>query len=95
VRADTQKNVTIQGVRGISSNKLQQSKRKIMNKGDLIQFVKDKTALSKTDSEKAVNAVFEGIASALQKKEEATFVGFGSFAVVKRKAREGRNPKDR
>jgi DNA-binding protein HU-beta len=54
-----------------------------MNKSDLIQFVKDKTELSKMDCEKTVNAVFEGIASALQKKEEATFIGFGSFSVIK------------
>jgi len=64
-----------------------------MNKGDLIQFVKDHTSLSKADSEKAVNAVFEGITTALTRKEEATFVGFGSFSPVEREAREGRNPR--
>ncbi|MBY0263873.1 MAG: HU family DNA-binding protein [Holosporales bacterium] len=63
-----------------------------MNKGDLVSFVKDQTKLSKADSEKAINAVFEGISCALQKKEEAAFVGFGSFLVVEKKAREGRNP---
>lgn len=64
-----------------------------MNKGDLVQFVKSHAGLGTTDSEKAVNAVFQGIASALKKKEEASFVGFGSFVVVKRNAREGRNPR--
>lgn len=64
-----------------------------MNKGDLIQFVKEGTGLAKTESEKAVNAVFDGITSALQKKEGASFVGFGSFTVVQREAREGRNPR--
>jgi DNA-binding protein HU-beta len=64
-----------------------------MNKSDLIDFVKDQAGFSKTDSEKAVNAVFEGIASALKQKEEATFVGFGSFVIVQREAREGRNPR--
>ena len=64
-----------------------------MNKGDLIQFVKENTGLSKADSDKAVNAIFEGVSQALSKKEEAAFVGFGTFSVVEREAREGRNPR--
>lgn len=64
-----------------------------MNKGDLVQFVKQHANLNGTESEKAVNAVFNGISSALKKKEGASFVGFGSFVVVPRAAREGRNPR--
>jgi len=64
-----------------------------MNKGDLVAHVMRETSLSKKDSASAVDAVFSSIVSALTKGEEASFVGFGSFKVSKRKAREGRNPK--
>ena len=64
-----------------------------MNKGDLITTVMKETSLSKKDATSAVDAVFESIVSSLKKGEQASFVGFGSFKVSKRKAREGRNPK--
>ena len=64
-----------------------------MNKGDLIAFVKQKTNLSKDNCEQAVNAVFEGISEALCAKENAVFVGFGSFVTVNRPERDGRNPR--
>lgn len=51
------------------------------------------TNLTTADSEKVINTVFEGIGTALKKGEEASFLGFGSFVVVKREAREGRNPR--
>ena len=64
-----------------------------MNKTDLIDYVKTQTGLGKAECEKAVGAVFQGIAEALEKKEEVSFVGFGSFIVIKREARDGRNPR--
>ncbi len=64
-----------------------------MNKSDLIEFVAKATHLTKSDSEKAVNAVFKGITTSLSKGDEARFVGFGTFSVSKRKARTGRNPR--
>lgn len=64
-----------------------------MNKADLIQYVKTQTPLTLKDSESAVNAAFDGIISALESKKDASFVGFGSFTVTKRAAREGRNPR--
>lgn len=64
-----------------------------MNKSDLISFVAQQTKLTKSDSEKAVNAVFEGISSSLKKGQEAAFVGFGTFGILDRKARTGRNPR--
>ena len=64
-----------------------------MNKQDLIDFVSDKTGLTKIDSSKSVDAVFEGIVSGLKGDKEAKFIGFGSFAVQARAARKGRNPR--
>jgi DNA-binding protein HU-beta len=64
-----------------------------MNKQDLIDFVAEKTSLTKKDSSTAVDAVFEGIISGLKKDKEARFVGFGSFNVTASAARKGRNPR--
>jgi len=64
-----------------------------MNKQDLIDFVADKTGLTKKDSLQAVDAVFDGIVSGLKGDKEAKFVGFGSFAVTAIAARKGRNPR--
>ncbi|MBX7146469.1 MAG: HU family DNA-binding protein [Alphaproteobacteria bacterium] len=64
-----------------------------MNKNDLVNVVADKTELSKTKATEAVDAVFEAIEHALVKGDEVRLVGFGTFAVAKRKATEGRNPR--
>ena len=64
-----------------------------MNKAELINAVAEKAALSKKDSEAAVNAALEAIAGALTEGEKVQLVGFGSFEVKKRAARIGRNPK--
>ena len=64
-----------------------------MNKAELIHAVAEKAALSKKDSEAAVNAALEAIAAALTEGEKVQLVGFGSFEVKKREARLGRNPK--
>jgi DNA-binding protein HU-beta len=64
-----------------------------MNKQDLIDFVANKTGLTKKDSIQAVDAVFDGIVSGLKTDKEAKFVGFGSFAVTASAARKGRNPR--
>ena len=64
-----------------------------MNKNDLIAQVADVSGLSKADSTKAVEAVFDSIAAALQDGGEIRLVGFGTFAVSKRAASEGRNPR--
>jgi DNA-binding protein HU-beta len=65
----------------------------IMNKAELVAAVAEKTALSKKDSEKAVNAAFEAITAALVGGEKVQLVGFGAFEVKERNARVGRNPK--
>ena len=64
-----------------------------MNKAELVAAVAEKTALSKKDSEKAVNAAFEAIAAALVGGDKVQLVGFGAFEVKERNARVGRNPK--
>ena len=64
-----------------------------MNKAELVAAVAEKTALSKKDSEKAVNAAFEAITAALVGGDKVQLVGFGAFEVKERNARVGRNPK--
>ena len=63
-----------------------------MNKLELIEAVAEKASLTKKDSEKVVAAVLEGIADTLAKGEKVQLVGFGTFEVRHRNAREGRNP---
>lgn len=64
-----------------------------MNKNDLIGSVAGISGLSKSDATKAVEAVFESITGALTTGDEVRLVGFGTFAVAKRKASIGRNPR--
>ena len=64
-----------------------------MNKAELVAAVAEKTALSKKDSEKAVNAAFEVITEALVAGGKVQLVGFGSFETKERNARVGRNPR--
>lgn len=63
-----------------------------MNKSSLIDMVRQKTGLSKKDSEKAVNAVLGSITESMSKGKKVQLVGFGTFEVRDRKEREGRNP---
>ena len=64
-----------------------------MNKSELISAVADNTGLTKKDSEAAINAAFESITDALKAGDKVQMVGFGSFEVKHREARQGRNPK--
>ena len=64
-----------------------------MNKNDLIADVAKKAGLSKTDAAKAVDAFVAAVTGALKKNDEVRLVGFGTFAVTKRAASEGRNPR--
>lgn len=63
-----------------------------MNKTELVDHVVEKTGMMKKDSEIAVNAVIDSITDALAEGEKVQLVGFGTFEVRKREAREGRNP---
>ena len=64
-----------------------------MNKTELVAAIVEKTELSKKDAEKAVKAFTEVVADELKKGEKIQLVGFGTFEVADRPAREGRNPK--
>lgn len=64
-----------------------------MNKTDLIDAVAEDTGLSKADAGRAVDAVFDSISGALKKGGKVSLVGFGTFLVRARAARQGRNPK--
>ncbi|SHK19548.1 HU family DNA-binding protein [Hespellia stercorisuis] len=63
-----------------------------MNKTELIAAIAEKAELSKKDSEKALKAFVDVVTDQLKKDEKIQLVGFGTFEVSKRAAREGRNP---
>ena len=63
-----------------------------MNKAEFVGAVADGAELSKADAGRAVDAMIEVITKALKKGDTITLVGFGTFSVRKRAAREGRNP---
>lgn len=64
-----------------------------MNKSELVAAVSENSGLSKGDAAKAVDAIFDSITSALKKGEDVKLIGFGSFDVAERAARDGKNPR--
>jgi len=65
---------------------------KTMNKQELIDAVAKRADISKAEATKAVSAITEAIGDALAKGDTVQLVGFGTFKVNQRAAREGRNP---
>lgn len=63
-----------------------------MKKAELIDAVATKTELTKQDSKKAIDALFETISNTLAKEEKIQLLGFGTFEVRNRAERTGRNP---
>lgn len=63
-----------------------------MTKTDLINAVAEKAGLTKKDADKAVSAVIDAITEALAKGDKIQLVGFGTFEVRERAAKEGINP---
>ena len=63
-----------------------------MTKADMIAAVAEKSGLTKKDAEKAVKALTETVIENLAKGEKIQMIGFGTFEVSERAAREGRNP---
>ena len=63
-----------------------------MNKTELVSSIAAKAGLSKADSKKALDATIEAIAEALKAGDKLSLVGFGTFAVAERPARQGINP---
>lgn len=64
-----------------------------MTKADLIDAMADGADISKAAAGKALDSLTTAIAKSLKKGNKVTLVGFGTFAVTKRKARKGRNPR--
>ena len=63
-----------------------------MNKAELVSAIAEMTDLKKTDAEKAVKAFVDVVSGEPTKGGKVQLVGFGTFEVSKRAAREGRNP---
>ena len=66
-----------------------------MTKTDLVDVIAGKAKISKSAALEAVDALTESITGALKKGDKITLVGFGTFDVAKRAAREGVNPQTR
>ena len=64
-----------------------------MNKSQFVEAIAKETGLSKTDAAKAVNAYADVVKKALKKNDKVQLVGFGTFDVLERPARQGRNPR--
>ena len=63
-----------------------------MNKTDLVAAVAAQAGLTKAQAQKAVEATVNAVAGALKNGEKVQLVGFGTFSVVEKAAREGVNP---
>lgn len=64
-----------------------------MNKAELITSMAEKSKLTKKDAELALKALIESVEESLEKGEKVQLVGFGTFEIRERAAREGRNPR--
>ncbi|KAF0805020.1 DNA-binding protein HU [Alcanivorax xiamenensis] len=63
-----------------------------MNKSELIDAIAAAADISKADAGRALDATLEAVTGALKKGDSVSLVGFGTFSVKQRAAREGRNP---
>jgi DNA-binding protein HU-beta len=64
-----------------------------MNKNELVSKVAELSGLTKADADNATSAVFDAITTVLKGSDDVRLVGFGSFSVSARAAREGKNPR--
>ncbi len=64
-----------------------------MNKEEFVTFIADTNKCSKADAGRALNMIKDAIIASLGKGKKITLVGFGTFYVQQRAARDGRNPK--
>lgn len=63
-----------------------------MNKGELVEKMAGAAGISKAAAEKALTGMLDAVSGALAKGDKVTLVGFGTFSVSQRSARQGRNP---
>ncbi len=64
-----------------------------MNKGELVSSIAEKSGLTKDQAESALSAMLASVEDALKSDDNVSLVGFGTFSVNNRPAREGRNPR--
>jgi DNA-binding protein HU-beta len=64
-----------------------------VNKTELIEHIAKQADISKAAAARALEALIGGVKSTLKKNDSVSIAGFGTFAVTKRKARTGRNPR--
>jgi DNA-binding protein HU-beta len=64
-----------------------------MNKADLVDKIAAAARITKTQAGAALDAAVDNIAGALKRGGRVTLVGFGTFSISQRKARNGRNPR--
>ena len=64
-----------------------------MKKSELIDMIVAEAGISKSSASDALDATLSGITKALKDGDSITFVGFGTFSVSQRSARDGRNPR--
>jgi DNA-binding protein HU-beta len=65
-----------------------------MNKAELVSAVSDKAGITKAQAAAALDTLISSVSGALRAGDKVTLVGFGTFSVVSRGARTGRNPRD-
>jgi len=63
-----------------------------MNKAELIEKLAKDAAITKTQANAALDSFVDAVTKTLKKGDKVTLVGFGTFSVTKRAARNGRNP---
>jgi len=64
-----------------------------MTKASLVEKIATKAGMTKVDAERALNIFLESIQESLVTDQKLTLVGFGTFSVEARQARQGRNPR--
>ena len=75
-----------------SSRRLIEAGGNVMSKADLVEKVNAETGLTKRASREALDAITSIVSDALARGDKVTLVGFGTFQIMQRKARRGRNP---
>ncbi len=63
-----------------------------MNKAELIEAVAEHAEMTKAEAGRAIDAIVSTITTAMQKQDDVSLIGFGTFTVRERAARAGRNP---
>ncbi len=63
-----------------------------MNKSELVNRMAQAAGITKSAAERALDGFMEAVVEAVSNGDKVTLVGFGTFSVVERKARKGRNP---